>query len=545
MMLNYLCAFLQNHAAEVAPSQPKLPVSSESPVSGIWKMSLPLLKAKSLFSSSTQAAYPSGDNISAEAMRDNSTLSAKTLSTKKYRNPLYRIWAVAAFSVAMIAGQAAYASELPNFAKLVEEEGSAVVKIAVVAGGSSSPAANLTPEQLEQMPEFLRRFYDPQRERQTGGFGSGFIVSEDGFVITNAHVVNNAKTIRVSLSDQREFTATLIGSDKRSDIAVVKIDATGLPVATLGDSDDVRVGEWVLAIGSPFGFEHTATQGIVSAVARNLPDETYVPFIQSDAAVNPGNSGGPLFNTDGEVIGVNSQIYSRSGGYQGLSFSIPINVAKSIADQLRSKGYASRGWLGVAIQDVDQSLAESFGLDRPTGALVSQVLANSPAESAGFKAGDIILSFNNKTVDSSSKLPPIVGSVIPETQVPVDILRNGERRAMTVTIAELEEDKRAVKVSQSSVGSDLGITVEELAQSDLEQLGLENGVLVKGVEAGSPAAESGLRPGDVLVSINRENVESAKQFESMASKLPREKSLPILIQRGDARTFMPLVIPDA
>ena len=545
MMLNYLCAFLQNHAAEVAPSQPKLPVSSESPVSGIWKMSLLLLKAKSLFSSSTQAAYPSGDNISAEAMRDNSTLSAKTLSTKKYRNPLYRIWAVAAFSVAMIAGQAAYASELPNFAKLVEEEGSAVVKIAVVAGGSSSPAANLTPEQLEQMPEFLRRFYDPQRERQTGGFGSGFIVSEDGFVITNAHVVNNAKTIRVSLSDQREFTATLIGSDKRSDIAVVKIDATGLPVATLGDSDDVRVGEWVLAIGSPFGFEHTATQGIVSAVARNLPDETYVPFIQSDAAVNPGNSGGPLFNTDGEVIGVNSQIYSRSGGYQGLSFSIPINVAKSIADQLRSKGYASRGWLGVAIQDVDQSLAESFGLDRPTGALVSQVLANSPAESAGFKAGDIILSFNNKTVDSSSKLPPIVGSVIPETQVPVDILRNGERRAMTVTIAELEEDKRAVKVSQSSVGSDLGITVEELAQSDLEQLGLENGVLVKGVEAGSPAAESGLRPGDVLVSINRENVESAKQFESMASKLPREKSLPILIQRGDARTFMPLVIPDA
>jgi len=465
-----------------------------------------------------------GDRISAAGQSN-----YRTQSTNMKTSKLYPIWAALALIITVLGVTPAYSDGLPNFSKLVEEEGDAVVKIAVVSTGSVNPAASLTPEQreqLEQMPDFLRRFYEPQQERRGGGFGSGFIISDDGFVITNAHVVDGASRIRVSLADQREYNAELVGSDKRSDIAVLKIDGTGFPTVRFGDSDDVRVGEWVLAIGSPFGFEHTATQGIVSAVARNLPDETYVPFIQSDAAVNPGNSGGPLFNTDGEVIGVNSQIYSRSGGYQGLSFAIPINVAKSVATQLRAKGYASRGWLGVAIQDIDQSLAESFGLDRPTGALVSQVMADSPALAAGLEAGDIILSFNNKSVDSSSKLP-------------------GVRKSLSVKIAELEEANRVVKVLETMPESDLGITVEEIAAADLEELGLDNGVLLKEVKPGSPAADSGLQAGDVLVSINRETIGSVSQLESIAKNLPREKSLPVLVQRGNARTFVPLVIPDA
>ncbi len=498
-----------------------------------------LLHTIRIFSSMNDAAYCTNDRKSAGQPSENGKRAPITAKRR-----LYRIYTAALFALAALVSQTALADSLPNFSKLVEEEGDAVVKIAVFSGGNANPAAEISPEQLEQMPEFLRRFYDPRQQRRSSGFGSGFIISDDGIVITNAHVVDGASRIRVSLADQREFDAEVIGSDKRSDIAVVKIDGANLPTVKLGDSDNVRVGEWVLAIGSPFGFEHTATQGIVSAVARNLPDETYVPFIQSDAAVNPGNSGGPLFNTDGEVIGVNSQIYSRTGGYQGLSFAVPINVAKSIAEQLQSKGYASRGWLGVAIQDVDRSLAESFGLDRPTGALVSQIIANSPAEAAGLKAGDIILSFNEKTVDSSSKLPPIVGAVIPETTVPVEILRNGVEKTMQVKIAELEEEKRVVKVKDVAPNDGLGVTVEELAQSDLEQLGLENGLLIKRVEPDSPAEESGLQPGDILVSINQQTVESVDQLASLAKNLPREKSLPILVQRGDNRTFIPLTIPD-
>ncbi len=514
-----------------------IPTKSGNP--GCESQQTGLFHAKRTFSSMNDAAYFPNDRESAGSFVENGKRAAITIKAR-----VYRICAVALLAAASVTAQTAFADSLPNFAKLVEEEGDAVVKIAVVSGGNANPAAEISPEQLEQMPEFLRRFYDPRQQRRSSGFGSGFIISDDGLVITNAHVIDGANHIRVSLADQREFDAEVIGSDRRSDIAVVKIDADNLPTAKLGDSDDVKVGEWVLAIGSPFGFEHTATQGIVSAVARNLPDETYVPFIQSDAAVNPGNSGGPLFNTSGEVIGVNSQIYSRTGGYQGLSFAVPINVAKSIAEQLQNKGYASRGWLGVAIQDVDQSLAESFGLDRPTGALVSQIIADSPAEAAGLKAGDIILSFNDKTVDNSSKLPPIVGSVIPDTTVPVEILRDGAEKTMQVKIAELEEENRVVKVKDVAPNDGLGITVEELAQSDLEQLGLENGLLIKKVEQDSPAQESGLQPGDILVSINRQSVETADQLDSLAKNLPREKSLPVLVQRGENRTFIPLTIPD-
>jgi len=524
----------------------KKPVTYETSLNGRFRSGQtlnPALDAETRVGSRVPGSNQPGDRISAAGQPN-----YRTQSTNMKTSKLYPIWAALALIITVLGVTPAYSDGLPNFSKLVEEEGDAVVKIAVVSTGSVNPAASLTPEQreqLEQMPDFLRRFYEPQQERRGGGFGSGFIISDDGYVITNAHVVDGASRIRVSLADQREYSAELVGSDKRSDIAVLKIDGTGFPTVRFGDSDDVRVGEWVLAIGSPFGFEHTATQGIVSAVARNLPDETYVPFIQSDAAVNPGNSGGPLFNTDGEVIGVNSQIYSRSGGYQGLSFAIPINVAKSVATQLRAKGYASRGWLGVAIQDIDQSLAESFGLDRPTGALVSQVMAESPALAAGLEAGDIILSFNNKSVDSSSKLPPLVGSITPDTAVDVVVMRDGVRKTLSVKIAELEEANRVVKVLKSMPESDLGITVEEIAAADLEELGLENGVLLKEVKPGSPAADSGLQAGDVLVSINRETIGSVSQLESIAKNLPREKSLPVLVQRGNARTFVPLVIPDA
>ena len=469
----------------------------------------------------------------------------RVVSSKRQSGELYLVWALQVFLVMILSISSSYASELPNFAKLVEEEGDTVVKIAVITGESANPATGLSPEQLEQLPEFMRRFYEPQRERRGSGFGSGFIISDDGYVITNAHVVNNATRIRVSLADQREFDAELVGSDKRSDVAVIKIDGKNLPVARLGDSDDLKVGEWVLAIGSPFGFEHTATQGIVSAVARNLPDETYVPFIQSDAAVNPGNSGGPLFNIEGEVIGVNSQIYSRSGGYQGLSFAIPINVARVIAEQLRVKGYASRGWLGVQIQDVNLALAESFGLDRPTGALVADVISDSPAEAAGLKTGDIILNFNNRNVESSSKLPPMVGAVIPDTSVSVMVLRDGVEKEIMVEIAELEADKQLVKVKQSAVEKGIGVAVSEVSAADLKQLGLENGVVVTDVEKDSPAAESGLQPGDVIVSINREPIESAEQLESMSGKLPRDKSIPLLVQRGESISYVPLTIPES
>ena len=468
----------------------------------------------------------------------------RILSTFSNRLKVYLNYFLLAGMIAVLSVTSSYANSLPDFSTLVENEGDAVVKIAVITGAGANPAAALTPEQLEQLPEFMRRFYEPEQQRRGSGFGSGFIISDDGYVMTNAHVVNNAEQIRVSLSDQREFDAELIGSDKRSDIAVLKVKGNNLPVVRLGDSDDVKVGEWVLAIGSPFGFEHTATQGIVSAVARNLPDETYVPFIQTDVAVNPGNSGGPLFNTAGEVIGVNSQIYSRSGGYQGLSFAIPINVAKSIADQLRTKGYASRGWLGVQIQDVNQALAESFGLSRPTGALVADVIRNSPAEAAGFKTGDIILEFNNREVGRSSKLPPLVGAVIPDTTVDAKIIRDGVEQTLKVTIAELESDKPIVKVNQTVKKESLGVSVNELASSDLEKLGLEHGVVVTDVEAGSPAAESGIQAGDVIVSINRQDIKTVDELVTITSDLPREKSIPLLVQRGEARTFVPVIIPE-
>lgn len=448
-----------------------------------------------------------------------------------------------------------WAGSLPDFSALVEQESDAVVKISVLTNAGPTPVNGVPGFDLDQLPEQFRRFFEqmpknPTPEQNPGprrgaGFGSGFIISEDGYVITNAHVVNNASEIKVGLNDRREYIAELIGSDTASDIALLKLEASGLPVVTIGDSDDLRVGEWVLAIGSPFGFEHTATQGIVSALARSLPDDTYVPFIQTDVAINPGNSGGPLFNTDGDVVGVNSQIYSRSGGYQGLSFSIPINVAISIADQLKEKGFATRGWLGVAIQNVDQALAKSFGLSKPRGALVTQVTRNSPADTGGLKSGDIILKFNGKFVNYSSALPPIVGAIRPGKTVGVEVLRNGTSTLLNVTIEPLDEGQKVSLGAKPKPidESRLGVEVVALDEDQRKQMNLEAGVVVSKVTANSAAANAGIRQGDVIISLNREEINSVNDLERLVRAAPDNESIPVLVQRNNAPKFIALTLP--
>lgn len=466
-----------------------------------------------------------------------------TDATRIYRKLL--LWLAL---VPIIAVTPSLAATLPDFSALVEEQADTVVKISVVTrveSGANSSFPGLSPDQI---PEQFRRFFDqfPQEEpRQGAGFGSGFIISDDGYIITNAHVVDNATEITVGLNDRREFLAELIGSDPGSDIALLKLEAESLPAVTIGDSDSLRVGEWVLAIGSPFGFEHTATQGIVSALARSLPDDTYVPFIQTDVAVNPGNSGGPLFNTDGEVVGVNSQIYSRSGGYQGLSFAIPINVAMSIADQLRENGYATRGWLGVAIQSIDQSLAESFGLDKPTGALVAQVTEESPADKAGVLSGDIILEFNTRPVEHSGALPPLVGAVAPGTTVDMKVLREGKSKTLKVTVEALDEGQPVrVAVASDPVGeSRLGVQVSAVPEDIASQMGIASGVLVAKIDPQGPAAKAGIREGDVIVSMNREPIDNVKELEKLVSEAPAGKAIPILVQRERSPMFLALTLP--
>ncbi len=467
-----------------------------------------------------------------------------------------RIYAKTLFWIALLpilAVTKSWADTLPDFSALVEEEGDAVVKISVLAGAAQSADSGTPGFDPEQIPEQFRRFFEqlpqnpsPQPRRGTG-FGSGFIISDDGYIITNAHVVDNASDIRVGLNDRREYQAELVGSDPASDIALLKLDASDLPVVTIGDSDDLRVGEWVLAIGSPFGFEHTATQGIVSALSRSLPDDTYVPFIQTDVAVNPGNSGGPLFNTDGEVVGVNSQIYSRSGGYQGLSFSIPINVAMSIAEQLKDQGFATRGWLGVAIQNVDQALANSFGLDKPAGALIAQVTKNSPADNGGLKSGDIILDFNGKSVNYSSELPPLVGSVKPGKTVPVVVLRDGKQKTIDVTIEPLDEGQKVSSVAPVNPvdESRLGVEVAEVPDELREQMGIDAGVVVSRISPDGAAASAGIRTGDVILSLNREEIDSVKELEKLVREAPADEAIPVLVQRESSPIFLALTLPSA
>ena len=451
--------------------------------------------------------------------------------------------------------QTVNASHMPEFTELVKNTRAAVVNISttqkVESGMPRLPEGFEIPEFPKDSPfgELFKHFFDQDdatpQYRDSKSLGSGFIISADGYVLTNYHVVKNADEIIVRLSDRRELVAEIVGKDVRSDVALLKIDASDLPVATIGTSSDLEVGEWVVAIGSPFGFDHSATAGIVSAKGRSLPRENYVPFIQTDVAINPGNSGGPLFNQHGEVVGVNSQIYSRTGGYMGLSFAIPIEVAMDVVDQLKTTGRVSRGWLGVLIQDVTLDLAESFGMDHPRGALVAKVLPDSPAEDAGINVGDVIVAFDGKKVNRSSGLPPIVGSSKVGVKIPVDLIRAGKNKVVKVKLGELPEDEEKVGKAEPEAEkvNRIGLGVVELSDDQRSELNADNGVLVNHVVKGA-ASKAGIREGDVILSIDNKPVKSVKQFNGMVKGLVAGKSVAVLLQRNGSPTFLAIKVPD-
>ncbi len=429
-------------------------------------------------------------------------------------------------------------SSLPDFRVLVERYGPAVVNVSVRGEVKAAAHSRMPPGFDEDNPLF--RFFGmpipPDAVMPMQGEGSGFIVSPDGVILTNAHVVDDASKVTVKLTDHREFEARVIGSDKTSDVAVLKIDGKDLPVVRLGDPSSLAVGEWVVAIGSPFGFENSVTAGIVSAKGRNLPDDTYVPFIQTDVAVNPGNSGGPLFNLRGEVVGINSQIYSRSGGYQGVSFAIPIDMAMNVGRQLQASGHVTRGRLGVQIQDVDQALAESFGLDVPTGALVADVDGSGPANAAGIKAGDVILAFDGKTVESAGQLPALVAAAKPDSTVEVSIWRNHAQRDVRVKIAAMTDDETVIAASDATPGGRLGLRVRPLSPLERSASGGEDGLVVEGVDGA--AAEAGIRPGDIVLSANGRPVHEASELRNAVAAA--SKHIALLVQRGDTRIYVPV-----
>lgn len=434
----------------------------------------------------------------------------------------------------------AEARSLPNYVDLVAENAPAVVNITSIRKQEQTAVPDIPDH--EQLPDFFKYFFRnyPYQQRQpTQSFGSGFIISGDGYIVTNAHVVGEADEVRVRLNDRREMMASVVGQDVRTDIALLKVAAKNLPAVKLGSTQNLKVGQWVLAIGSPFGFDHSATQGIISALSRSLPDGNYVPFIQTDVAVNPGNSGGPLFNTDGEVIGVNSQIYTRSGGFMGLSFAIPIDVVKNVTDQLKENGRVTRGWLGVYIQDMDQALAESFGLKRPRGALVSQVSPNSPAEKADLQAGDVILQFNDKEIIRSGDLPPAVGAVPAGETATLSILRDGKNLEVRVKIGELPDDRAPKpKAKAKDENSRLGVTATDLTDEQRKELDISGGrgVVATQVEPGSAADQAGIEIGDIILTFNKENVKSVKQLQEQIQGAPVDKPIQVLINReGQAR----------
>ena len=448
--------------------------------------------------------------------------------------------APSATGAAAVAGPPAASVTLPDMSGIVARNGAAVVNISIsgtVKNQSGVPDfSQVDPD--DPFYEFFRHFRIPQQrgERQIRGQGSGFILRDDGVILTNAHVVDGADEVMVKLIDKREFKAKVLGTDKTSDVAVLKIEARGLPTVKLGSSVNARVGEWVLAIGSPFGFENSATAGIISAKSRSLPDDNYVPFIQTDVAVNPGNSGGPLFNMAGEVIGINSQIYSRTGGYEGLSFAIPIEVAMKIQDQLVKTGKVQRGRLGISIQNLDQSLAESFGLKKPTGALVSSVENGSPAAKAGLEPGDVILSFNGKELSSSGELPPLVADIPPGQSARMQVWRKGGSRDLEVKVGAMKDEKTAAADSKETTAGKLGLAVRPLSVEERKRIDGKSGLVVQNVTGA--AARAGIRPGDVILSVNGEPVGSAEQLRSLVSKA--SKRVALLVQRDDARLFVPV-----
>jgi serine protease Do len=449
------------------------------------------------------------------------------------------------------AAATAVARTVPDFSALVEREGAAVVNITVERAmptadnpqGPQSRGPQLPfpfggPSPFGQSP-FGQQ--GPQAMPQTAQ-GSGFIIKPDGYILTNAHVVGNGGEVTVRLTDKREFKAKVIGTDPRSDVALIKIEAKDLPVVEIGDPNKAKVGEWVAAIGSPFGFENSISAGIVSAKGRALPDEGYVSFIQTDVAVNPGNSGGPLFNLNGEVIGINSMIYSRTGGYMGVSFAIPIDVAMDVANQLQSNGKVTRGRLGVQIQTLSQELAKSFNMKDAKGALVASVEPGSPADKAGFKSGDVIVEFDGKPVEDSRDLPRMVGMTKPGTDAKVKIYRQGEEKTLTVAVGEMQPEKtaRAGRPEAAPQTGKLGLAVQDLTAEQKEQLEVKGGVLVGGV-AGA-AAKAGIQEGDVVLAVNGESIQSAQQFKQLVDKAAQGKTLALLIQRGENRLYVPVTV---
>lgn len=436
-------------------------------------------------------------------------------------------------SLSLVAGGAN--AQLPDFTDLVEKQSSAVVNITTTQDARQRGLVPKVPKvpEPDEMFDFFRRMMPKEGQGMLPprrGQGSGFMISADGYILTNTHVVDEADEVVVKLHDKREFRAKVIGIDKRTDVALIKINANNLPAVRIGDPNRLRVGEWVLAIGAPFGFENSATAGIVSAKGRSLPQENYVPFIQTDVAVNPGNSGGPLFNLRGDVVGMNSQIISRSGGYMGLSFAIPIDVAMDIAEQLKTRGKVHRGRLGVMIQEVTADLADSFGLATPQGALVSDVEAGSPADKAGVKVSDIILKFDGKTISSSIDLPRLVGATKPGVKSNLTIWRKGAQRDLSVNVGEMADDKVAAKSPEIRKSNRAGLAVSELTDEQKRTLKSSNGVLVEDVSG--PASRAGLQAGDIILAVNNQEVNGSEAFDRLIND-PARKSAALLVKRGE------------
>lgn len=471
---------------------------------------------------------------------------------RNYRPMIFNVLMLAALVFQVTTLPAAQAEAvIPDFVKLVKDNSAAVVNINTTEKVKVSGQPDMPfPDMPDNSPfnEFFKRFFQQMppgvphdEERQS--LGSGFIISPDGYILTNAHVVKDADKINVGLFDHSQASAKVIGMDERTDVALLKIDGHDLPTVKIGDSDKVQVGEWVLAIGSPFGLNYTATHGIVSAVGRTLPDDVYVPFIQTDVAVNPGNSGGPLFNTQGEVVGINSQIYSNTGGYMGLSFAVPINVAMKVGDELKAHGHVTHAWLGVSIQTVDDDLAKSFGLDHAHGALVAEVMANSPAAKAGIRPGDIILSYNGQDIATSSSLPALVGATKVGKTVPLTVWRDGKTLSLQATIAVMNEKNTPTAKARAHKADVMRIRVADLTDQQRQDFAVgKRGILVKEVENG-PAEDAGIHQGDVILQMDHKDITSVAEFTAIETKLPRDKPFSILIQRQGSPLFLAATIP--